>query len=68
MEILLISLTFLVLLLLVVWRPFFRQAKKNKREEKAVVNNSQLRHETNIGLYREHKKEIEKDYSEGGID
>lgn len=62
MEFLLISLTFLILLLLVVWRPFFKQNKQSS------VDNSKLRHETNVGLYREHKKEIEKDYSEGGID
>lgn len=62
MEFLLISLTFLILLLLVVWRPFLRQDKQ------VFVDNAKLRDETNVSLYHEHKKEIEKDYSEGGID
>jgi len=62
MEFLVISLIFLILLLLMVWRPFFKQ----KTEEARVVGN--VRDETNVRLYHEHKKEIEKDYSEGGID
>jgi len=62
MEILLIGLIFLVLLLLVVWRPFFKQNKQT------LVDNAKLRDETNVTLYHEHKKEIEKDFSEGGID
>jgi cytochrome c-type biogenesis protein CcmH len=61
MEFIVISSIFLILLLVIVWRPFFRQ---NKQAE----TNSKLRDETNIRLYHEHKKEIEKDYSEGGID
>jgi len=62
MEFLVISLIFLILLLLMVWRPFFKQ----KTEE--VLVDSSLRDETNVRLYHEHKKEIEKDYGEGGID
>jgi len=62
MEFLVISLIFLILLLLMVWRPFFKQ----KTEKASVVGN--VRDETNVRLYHEHKKEIEKDYSEGGID
>lgn len=62
MEFLVISLIFLILLLLMVWRPFFKQ----KTEEAHVVGN--IRDETNVRLYHEHKKEIEKDYREGGID
>jgi cytochrome c-type biogenesis protein CcmH len=62
MEFLLIGLIFLVLLLLVVWRPFFKQNKL------ISVDNATLRDETNVTLYHEHKKEIEKDYGEGGID
>ena len=62
MEFLIVSIAFLILLLIVVWRPFFKQNKQ------VYIDNSQLRHDTNVGLYREHKKEIEKDYSDGGID
>jgi cytochrome c-type biogenesis protein CcmH len=62
MEFLVISLIFLILLLLMVWRPFFKQ-----KEEDVLVDSS-LRDETNVRLYHEHKKEIEKDYGEGGID
>lgn len=62
MEFLVISLIFLILLLLMVWRPFFKQ----KTEELLV--DSSLRDETNVRLYHEHKKEIEKDYGAGGID
>jgi cytochrome c-type biogenesis protein CcmH len=62
MEFIFIGLAFLILLLLIVWRPFFKQDKK------VNLDNAKLRHETNVSLYREHKKEIEKDYREGGID
>jgi cytochrome c-type biogenesis protein CcmH len=62
MEFIVISLIFLALLLLIVWRPFFKQSKQ------AEPSSSNLRDETNIRLYHEHKKEIEKDYGEGGID
>lgn len=61
MEFIVISLVFLILLLFIVWRPFFKQSKQ-------AETNSKLRDETNVRLYHEHKKEIEKDYSEGGID
>jgi len=62
MEFIVISVIFLTLLLFIVWRPFFKQRKQ------AVTNSDNLRDETNIRLYHEHKKEIEKDYGEGGID
>jgi cytochrome c-type biogenesis protein CcmH len=62
MEFLVIGLIFLILLLLIVWRPFFKQKTQD------VCVDSSLRDETNIRLYHEHKKEIEKDYGEGGID
>ncbi|PKI14145.1 c-type cytochrome biogenesis protein CcmI [Colwellia sp. 12G3] len=62
MEFLVISLIFLILLLLMVWRPFFKQKSQD------VLVDSSLRDETNVRLYHEHKKEIEKDYGEGGID
>ncbi len=62
MEFIVISLVFLTLLLFIVWRPFFKQSKKT------LSNNNNLRDETNVRLYHEHKKEIEKDYAEGGVD
>jgi len=62
MEFLFIGFTFIILLLIVVWRPFFKQNKH------VFVDSAKLRDETNVTLYHEHKKEIEKDYSEGGID
>jgi cytochrome c-type biogenesis protein CcmH len=62
MEFLVIALIFLILLLLIVWRPFFKQ------KTLVVRVDTKLRDETNIRLYHEHKKEIEKDYTEGGID
>jgi cytochrome c-type biogenesis protein CcmH len=62
MEFLVIALIFLILLLLMVWRPFFKQKTQD------VLVDSSLRDETNVRLYHEHKKEIEKDYGVGGID
>jgi|GEM_PF-355689 len=62
MEFIVISLVFLTLLLFIVWRPFFKQDKQS------VNIDGKLRDETNIRLYHEHKKEIEKDYDDGGID
>jgi cytochrome c-type biogenesis protein CcmH len=62
MEFILISLIFLIILLIIVWRPFFKQNAQMSTADK------NLRDETNVHLYHEHKKEIERDYSEGGID
>ena len=62
MEFLVIGLIFLILLLLMVWRPFFKQ----KTEQVSVSGN--LRDETNVRLYHEHKQEIEKDYRENRMD
>ncbi|WP_019026333.1 c-type cytochrome biogenesis protein CcmI [Colwellia piezophila] len=62
MEILVIGLIFLILLLLMTWRPFFKQ-KTHK-----VSVNGHLRDETNVRLYHEHKQEIEKDYRENRMD
>ena len=62
MEFLIIGLIFLILLLLMVWRPFFKQ----KTQEVSVSGN--LRDETNVRLYHEHKQEIEKDYNENRMD
>ena len=62
MEFLVIGLIFLILLLLMVWRPFFKQNSQEVRVD------SKLRDDTNVRLYQEHKTEIEKNYGEGGID
>lgn len=62
MEFIVISLVFLTLLLFIVWRPFFKQ------DQQLLNDNGKLRDETNVRLYHEHKKEIEKDYNDGGID
>ncbi|MBU2923301.1 c-type cytochrome biogenesis protein CcmI [Colwellia sp. 1_MG-2023] len=62
MEIVLIAFIFIALLLLIVWVPFFKKAKENNQSKQG------LRDETNVVLYKEHKTEIEKDYSDGAID
>ncbi|MBU2894294.1 c-type cytochrome biogenesis protein CcmI [Colwellia sp. D2M02] len=62
MELALILLALFALLLLVVWLPFFKQTKQKN------TDNANVRDETNVRLYHEHKKEIEKDFQDGGID
>lgn len=62
MEFLVISLIFIILLLSMIWRPFFSQKKSPVEVE------GKLRDETNVRLYHEHKAEIEKDYEEAKID
>jgi len=69
MEIVLIVLVFIALLLYIVWLPFFKGISKGVNDsvaQEAPKNN--LRDETNVQLYKEHKAEIEKDFSDGGID
>jgi len=61
MEIVLIIIAFIGLLLFVVWLPFFKSATNNNVEQN-------LRNETNVELYKEHKIEIEKDFNDGAID
>lgn len=61
MEIVLIVLVFIALLLLVVWLPFFKNTTKSSAKQN-------VRDETNVELYKEHKAEIEKDFSDGAID
>lgn len=69
MEIALIVLVFIALLLYIVWLPFFKGISKGSNSESAQVKpQSSIRDETNIQLYTEHKAEIEKDFSDGGID
>lgn len=65
MEIVLIVLVFIALLLYIVWSPFFKGINSNVDEESPKKN---IRDETNVELYKEHKAEIEKDFSDGGID
>ncbi len=52
----------LLLMLFIIWRPFFR-AINNKKTADNV-----LRDQTNIQLYQEHKSEIEQDFKQGAID
>jgi len=69
MEIVLIVLVFIALLLFIVWLPFFKGistvANSNSAQDDSKNN---IRDETNVQLYKEHKAEIEKDFSDGGID
>jgi cytochrome c-type biogenesis protein CcmH len=65
MEIALIILVFISLLLYVVWMPFFKASTSSSAQKQSKNN---IRDETNVQLYKEHKAEIEKDFSDGGID
>jgi cytochrome c-type biogenesis protein CcmH len=65
MEIVFIVFTFIALLLFIVWMPFFRKKVSDTENYLAKQN---LRDETNVVLYKEHKVEIEKDFSNGAID
>ncbi len=68
MEIVLILIVFIAILLLVIWRPFFKQEKNQKNAELVTTTQKSIREQTNINLYHEHKAEIEKDFSDGAID
>jgi len=68
MEIVLILLVFIVILLLVIWRPFLKQEKNQKNAELVATTQKNVREQTNIDLYHEHKAEIEKDFNDGAID
>ncbi len=61
-ELIIAIVVFLLLILIVIWGHFLR----TNQTKKAPVEN--LRDETNVRLYHEHKAEIEKDFQEGGID
>jgi len=61
-ELLILIVTFLLLILFVVWGHFIKQSHSD-----TIVNNSQ-RDDTNVSLYHEHKSEIEKDFKQGRID
>ncbi|WP_114325136.1 c-type cytochrome biogenesis protein CcmI [Candidatus Colwellia aromaticivorans] len=69
MEIALIVLVFIALLLYIVWLPFFKGTSTGVNNNSAQENpKNNIRDETNVQLYKEHKAEIEKDFSDGGID
>jgi cytochrome c-type biogenesis protein CcmH len=56
---------FLLVTLAVIWTHYFRRSTADNANTNE--HNSQ-RDDANISLYHEHKKEIEKDYANGGID
>lgn len=68
MEIVLILVVFIIMLLTVVWRPFFKQDSAQQSAVIVATVQKNIRTETNINLYQEHKAEIEKDFRDGGID
>lgn len=69
MEIALIIFFFIALLLYIVWLPFFKTRSKDKNSKSTQASpKKNIRDETNVELYKEHKAEIEKDFSDGGID
>lgn len=63
MEIVLIAFAFIAILVGIVWFPFFKNVKENVNND-----NDNLRDDTNVQLYKEHKAEIEKDFADGAID
>ncbi|GAA6170783.1 hypothetical protein NBRC116592_04530 [Colwellia sp. KU-HH00111] len=68
MEIVFILLAFIALLLIVIWRPLFKQEKNQQNAELVASTQKGVREQTNIDLYHEHKSEIERDFNEGAID
>ncbi len=62
LELIILIVAFVLLILVIVWLPVLRQSHKVE-----VVDNTQ-RDDTNIRLYHEHKKEIEKDFEQSNID
>ena len=62
-EVLVLIVGFIILLLAVIWWHFIRSSK-----QQAVAMTGAHREDTNIALYKEHKAEIEKDFSDGKID
>jgi len=62
LELIILIVAFVLLILVVVWLPVLRQSHKVE-----VVDNTQ-RDDTNIRLYHEHKREIEKDFEQSNID
>jgi len=68
MEFVLILVVFIIMLLAVIWRPFFKQDSTQQSADIVASTQQNIRTETNIKLYQEHKAEIEKDFHDGGID
>jgi len=68
MEFVLILVVFIIMLLAVIWRPFFKQDSTQQSADIVSSTQQNIRTETNIKLYQEHKAEIEKDFYDGGVD
>ncbi|MDP7592596.1 MAG: c-type cytochrome biogenesis protein CcmI [Litorilituus sp.] len=68
MEIVFILLAFIIMLLSIIWLPYFKQDKTQQRAAQVASAQQGVRAQTNIELYHEHKAEIEKDFKEGRID
>ncbi|MFT5757470.1 MAG: cytochrome c-type biogenesis protein CcmH [Alteromonadaceae bacterium] len=62
LELIILIVAFVLLILVIVWLPVLRQSHKVE-----IVDNTQ-RDDTNIHLYHEHKREIEKDFAQSNID
>lgn len=62
-EVLVLIIVFILLLLAVIWWHFIASSK-----QQAEAFSNEVREDTNVALYKEHKQEIEKDYREGNID
>ncbi|MFD2165194.1 c-type cytochrome biogenesis protein CcmI [Thalassotalea euphylliae] len=60
-EVLVLIIVFILLLLGIIWGHFLRGQQGNETA-------ADVRENTNVDLYKEHKAEIEKDYAEGSID
>jgi len=59
---LILIITFLLLMLAIIWGHFFRS------NHSIQDHNNEIRDQTNIQLYQEHKAEIEKDFKRDAID
>lgn len=62
-EVLVLIIVFILLLLTIIWWHFIASTKSTVTDV-----NAESREDTNVALYKEHKAEIEKDFSEGNID
>ena len=63
-ELLIIVIIFVLLMLAIIWGHFL--ANKSPTTDALIADD--VREDTNVALYKEHKAEIEKDFSEGNID
>lgn len=64
-EVLSLIVIFVLLILAIIWGHFIF-ANRNQEQDETLTH--ELRENTNVDLYKEHKAEIEKDYAEGAID